>query len=182
MSLIVIPDSGAFVGAPSTRVQLLGLLLRTAWASNSCDKYDSHGDRGHFSQTNNSRMFICGNLHLVHSACLPLLRTGGSACLSFPPAFALFSSFPDYCVLRKVSSASYRLRFRSSSQDHLLLNVTGGRGWGGGLEGLSRSSLDLCRGSLVYSPVTPIVAPDGEKHLHGGSRSMARCRLGLALL
>lgn len=27
-----------------------------------------------------------------------------------------------------------------------------------------------------------IVAPDGEKHLHGGSRSMAGCRLGLAAL
>lgn len=94
VSLIVIPDSAAFVGAPSTRVRLLGLLLRTAWASNSCDKYSSHGDLGHFSQTNNSRMFICGSLHLGHSACLPLSQDRGIGLFALDYSQSLFLSFP----------------------------------------------------------------------------------------
>lgn len=63
---------GAWVCTALTRVLWRGLLLRTAWASNSCDKCSSHGDGGRFSQTNNGRMFICGSLHLGRSACLPL--------------------------------------------------------------------------------------------------------------
>lgn len=49
-----------------------GLLLRTAGASHSCDKCSSHGDRGHFSQTNYGGMFICVCPPLESSACLPL--------------------------------------------------------------------------------------------------------------
>lgn len=63
--------SRVWVGPLLTRVPW-GLLLGTAWASNSCDKRSSHGDRGHFSQTNNGRMFICGSSHFGRSACLPL--------------------------------------------------------------------------------------------------------------
>lgn len=75
---------GAWVGALLTRVPWRGLLLRTAWASNSCDKCSSHGDGGRFSQTNNGRMFICGSPHLGRSACLPLsLDRGIGVCLSF---------------------------------------------------------------------------------------------------
>ena len=62
----------AWVGPLLTRVLWRGLLLRTAWASNSCDKCSSHGDGGRFSQTNNGGMFICGSPHLGRSACLPL--------------------------------------------------------------------------------------------------------------
>ncbi len=75
-------SEGAWVGTLLTRVLWRGLLLRTAWASNSCDKCSSHGDGGRFSQTNNSRMFICGSPHLGRSACLPLsLDTGIGVCV-----------------------------------------------------------------------------------------------------
>lgn len=60
-----------------------GLLLGTAWASNSCDKCSSHGDGGHFSQTNNGRMFICGSSHSGSPACLPLSLDGGKAFFHF---------------------------------------------------------------------------------------------------
>lgn len=104
---------GAWVGTLLTRVLWRGLLLRTAWASNSCDKCSSHGDRSRFSQTNNGRMFICGSPHLGRSACLPLSLDKGIGlcvfdCLSllflsflsglfvFPSAFSCFTSFPRF--------------------------------------------------------------------------------------
>ena len=87
-----------------------GLLLRTAWASNSCDKCSSHGDGSHFSQTNNRRMFICGSPHLGLSACLPLSlyrRIGGCVvcvCLiawlsSYCPSAGRLFVFPHPFVL-----------------------------------------------------------------------------------
>lgn len=85
---------GAWVGILLTRVLWRGLLLRTAWASNSCDKCSSHGDGGHFSQTNNGRMFICGSPHLGRSACLPLSldRRIGVCVLPFLSGLFVFPS------------------------------------------------------------------------------------------
>ena len=97
VQLVVIPECGCLpgVGTLLTRVLRRGLLLRTAWASNSCDKCSSHGDGGRFSQTNNGRMFICGSPHLGRSACLPLsLDRGIGVCVLpfFSAVLFVFSS------------------------------------------------------------------------------------------
>lgn len=81
---------GAWAGTRLTRVLWRGLLLRMAWASNSCDKCSSHGDRGRFSQTNNGRMFICGSPHLG-ALCMFALVTG-LCVLSFSQWFVCLSS------------------------------------------------------------------------------------------
>lgn len=97
VQLVVIPDCGCLRWhslALSRECQLWrGLLLRTAWASNSYDKCSSHGDGGRFSQTNNGRMFICGRPHLGRSACLPLSLDRGIAVfvLAFPQWFICLS-------------------------------------------------------------------------------------------
>lgn len=59
--LLVVISVGAWFGSFLTRVLWWGLILRTAWASNSCGKCSPRRDRGHFSQTNNGRMFVCGS-------------------------------------------------------------------------------------------------------------------------
>lgn len=84
---------GACVGTPLTRVLWRGLLLRTAWASNSCDKCSSHGDRGRFSQTNNGRMFICGSPHL--GRCMFALVAGqGDWCVCLGSSLMVYLPFP----------------------------------------------------------------------------------------
>lgn len=70
--------SWVWVGPLLKRALWWGLLLGTAWASNSCDKCSSHGDGGRFSQTNNGRMFICGSSLSGSPACLPLSLDGGT--------------------------------------------------------------------------------------------------------
>lgn len=92
-SWLLFQTVGAGIGTLLTRVLWRGLLLRTAWATNSCDKCSSHGDGGRFSQTNNSRMFICGRPHLGRSACLPLSldRGIGVFVLAFPQWFICLS-------------------------------------------------------------------------------------------
>lgn len=89
---------GARVGPLLTGVLWRGLLLRTAWASNSCDKCSTHGDGGHFSQTNNGRMFICGSPHLGSTACLPLSLDRGIGVCVFDCLAQLFLSLSQWFV------------------------------------------------------------------------------------
>lgn len=66
-----------------------GLLLRTVWASNSCGKCSPHGDRGSFSQTNNSKMFICGSPQGALHVC-PCHWTGVCAFDCLAQLFSIF--------------------------------------------------------------------------------------------
>ncbi len=114
-SWLLFLNVGAWVGTPLTRILWWGLLLGTAWASNSCDKCSSHGDGGRFSQTNNGRMFICGSPHLGRSACLPLSldRRIGVCVLSFLSGlFVLYSPLLGFTSLTccLVSSVVYCIK------------------------------------------------------------------------
>lgn len=125
VQLVVIPECGCRVGPLSTRVLRWGLLLRTAGASNSCDKCCSHGDGGRFSQTNNGRMFICGSPHLGRSACLPLSLDMGIGVCAFACLTQLFLSFSQWSVCLSPSflmpcSQCLLFDFRTTQQPRVL--------------------------------------------------------------
>lgn len=121
------------------------------------------------------------------------LATGqgdGAVCLSlfsFPALFLCsFVLVFQITVLCKdhqlwfVSSALVQLQTGSPAAQRL---------WGvNSSEGFQQVQFGSVSGSPVHSPApvcsfqhaAPFVAPDGAKHLHGGSRSVDACRLGLA--